>query len=60
MAEFQTIDDYVQFWQTCTVPQLQAIAKEHMGGFDPVADKAALVADLKRGMEAWCEQHDEA
>ncbi|WP_225048258.1 hypothetical protein [Lacticaseibacillus kribbianus] len=58
MAALETIEDYVRFWQGCTREQLQAIAQEHMGGFDPAADKAALVDYLTQGMTAYCEAHD--
>jgi hypothetical protein len=36
---FETIEDYVAFWQVQSLETLRAIAAEHMGGYNPTDTK---------------------
>ena len=55
---FETIEDYVAFWQVQSLETLRAIAAEHMGGYKPTDTKNDLILAITKGMAEWC-QHSE-
>jgi len=54
---FETIEDYVAYWNAQSLETLRAIATEYMGGYDECHSKEELVEYLKKGMEDYCAEH---
>ena len=53
---FNTIEQFVEYWQSCSVKGLQKIATEYGVKFDEKDTKEVLVKKLTDGMNAYCKK----
>lgn len=51
---FTTIEQFVEYWKSCSVKGLQKIAQKYEVKFNKDDTKEQLIAKLKKGMEACC------
>jgi len=54
---FTTIEEYVEFWQSCSVKGLQKIARKFEVDFSEHDTKEMLVKKLADGMNAYCKDN---
>lgn len=57
--DFTTIEQFVEFWQSCSLKGLQKIAAQYGVEFEESDSKDVLVTKLTDGMNQYCENNKE-